>query len=106
MIEAFKDPASWAGVPIGEYVVEYASGATETIPVRYGIEVRDPQDGWCVSPIAYGSMAVGPMTCEAEGTHIYTMQWLNPRPEDAIASITMWQLGAPAQVLVAGLEVQ
>ena len=106
MVEAFKDPASWAGVPIGEYVVQYASGATETIPVRYGMEVRDPQEGWCISPIAYGSMAVGPMTAQADGTHIYTMQWINPRPEDPIASITLWQLGAPAQVLVAGVDLQ
>jgi len=106
MVEAFKDPASWAGVPIGEYVVEYASGATETIPVRYGMEVRDPQEGWCISPIAYSSMSVEPMTCDAEGTHVYTMQWINPRPEDPIVSVRLWQFGAPAEVLVAGLDAQ
>ena len=32
----FQDKANWQGTPIAQSVVTYASGATETIPVRYG----------------------------------------------------------------------
>lgn len=105
MVEAFKDPSAWAGVPIAEYVVTYASGDTVTIPVRYGMEVRDPKTGWCIVPLVYDCMQVVPMTC-AEGLHLYTMQWRNPRPDDAVVSVTLRALDAPAQVVLAGLRAQ
>ncbi len=106
VVEDFKDPSTWAGVPIAEYVVSYESGETETIPVRYGMELRDPEEGWCRAPIAYSSLGVHPMTCDAEGLHLYAMQWRNPRPDDAIASVTVRQLDAPARVVLAGMAAQ
>ncbi|NLO06714.1 MAG: family 20 glycosylhydrolase [candidate division WS1 bacterium] len=103
LVEALKVSEHWDGVPIGEYVVTYASGATETIPVRYSMELRDPEDGWCNAPIVYNSIGVHPMTCEAEGLHLYAMQWRNPRPDDAIASVTLRGTDAPATLSVAGM---
>ncbi len=46
------------------------------------------------------------MTCDAEGLHLYAMQWRNPRPDDAIASVTVRQLDAPARVVLAGMAAQ
>lgn len=103
MVEALKHPQHWQGVPIAEYVVTYASGETETIPVRYSMEVRDPADGWCIAPIVYKSLGVTPMTCEAEGLHLYAMQWRNPRPDDQIASVTLRAIEAPARAVLAGM---
>lgn len=106
MVEALKEKAHWDGVPIAEYVVTYASGETETIPVRYSMELRDPEDGWCRTPIVYNSLGVTPMSCEAEGLHLYAMQWRNPRPDDEIASVTVRAIEAPARVVVAGVGAQ
>ncbi len=106
MVEAFKDPSAWAGVPIAEYVVTYASGETAAIPVRYGMEVRDPEEGWCISPVAYSSLGVSPMTCQFHGIHLYAMQWINPRPDDPIASVTPRTIDAPARLMLAGLAAQ
>jgi len=124
MVEALKDPQHWDGVPIGEYVVAYASGETATIPVRYGMEVRDPQEGWCIAPIAYSSLAVSPITRqfdgihlyamqwinprpdEFDGIHLYAMQWINPRPDDPIARVTPRAIDAPAGLVLAGLAAQ
>ncbi len=106
MIVALKDKQHWAGVPVAEYVVHYASGVTGTIPVRYSMELRDPEDGWCQAPIVYNSLGVTPMTCETDGLRLYAMQWRNPRPDDPIVSITLRQTGREAQVVLAGMAVQ
>ncbi|MGC9316643.1 MAG: family 20 glycosylhydrolase, partial [Armatimonadota bacterium] len=106
MVEAFKAAESWDGVPIARYTVTFASGQTETIPVRYGMDVRDPEEGWCVAPLCYTSLGAYPMACEDEGLHLFARQWRNPRPDDPIASITVHQLDAPARVVVAGLAAE
>jgi len=106
MVEALKDPLHWQGVPIAEYVVTYASGTEQTIPVRYGMEVRDPEDGWCDVPIAYNSLGVYPMDCAAEGLHLYAMQWRNPHPDDEITSVTVRAVEAPARIVLAGVAAQ
>ena len=93
-------------MPIAEYVVAYASGATETIPVRYGMEVRDPEPGWCAAPIVYESLGVTPATRDAEGLHLCAMQWRNPHPDDEIASVTVRAMDAPAQVVLAGVAAE
>ncbi len=106
MVEALKDKLHWDGVPIAEYEVRYASGATETIPVRYSMEVRDPEPGWCAAPIVYNSIGVTPATCESEGLHLYAMQWRNPRADDEIASVTVRAMDAPGQVVLAGVAAE
>lgn len=106
MVEALKAKEHWAGVPIGEYVVNYASGATEAIPVRYSMEVRDPEPGWCAAPMVYNSIGVSPMTCETDGLHLYAMQWRNPRPDDEIASVALRQIEPIARVILAGVAAE
>ncbi len=106
MAEALKDKRHWAGAPVAEYVISYASGAIETIPVRYSMDVRDPEDGWCDAPIVYNSLGVTPLTCNADGLHLYAMQWRNPRPGDPIASITLRQTSREARVVLAGVVVR
>jgi len=77
-----------------------------TVPIRYPMELRDPEPGWCRVPIAYGALGVYPDTCEAEGRHLYAMQWVNPRRDDPVARLTLKTLEAPARPMLAGLTVQ
>jgi hypothetical protein len=107
MVESLKRRQHWQGVPIAEYEVRYASGKSEIIPVRYSMELRDPESGWCVVPIAYGSLGVYPDTATANGMHLYPMQWINPHPGDPLVSITLRPVvSAPAQVILAGMTLQ
>ena len=107
MVEALKRRQHWQGVPVAEYEVRYASGKSEIIPVRYSMELRDPEPDWCVAPIAYNSLGVYPATAAASGVHLYSMQWKNPHPGDPIVSITLRPTAsAPAQVILAGMALQ
>ena len=47
-----------------------------------------------------------PDTCDAEGKHLYAMQWINPRPDDPVVKVTVKTLEAPARPMVVGLAVQ
>lgn len=106
MIEATKRKESWQGVPIAEYEVRHASGAREMIPVRYSMEVRDPEPGWCEVPLAFGSMGVSPATAASDGLHLYAQQWRNPRPEDPVEDIVLRPAEPAARLVLAGLLVQ
>lgn len=106
MVEALKRREYWQGVPVARYEVRFASGTTESIPVRYAMEVRDPEPDWCLAPIAYGSLGASPATVGAEGMHLYGMQWRNPRPEDGIESIVFRQGDPAARVALAGMLIQ
>ncbi|MEA3401950.1 MAG: family 20 glycosylhydrolase, partial [Armatimonadota bacterium] len=106
MVEAFKAAENWGGAPVAEYTVAFESGQTEMIPVRYGMDARDPEEGWCVAPLCYTSLGAYPMTCEADGLHLFARQWRNPRPDDEIVSVTIRQLDAPARVVLAGLAAE
>jgi hypothetical protein len=106
MVEALKPSKAWEGVHIGSYEIAYASGETVSIPVRYPLELRTPQSGWCTVPLAYRALGVYPSTCEAEGTHLYAIQWVNPHPEEPVASITVKALAAPARLMLTAVDVQ
>lgn len=45
-------------------------------------------------------------TCEADGKHLYAVQWINPRPEQQVRSVTLRAIEGPAQPLLAGLAIQ
>jgi hypothetical protein len=104
------------GAKIGAYVLHYADGAKEEIPVRYAMEVLDwwtiPERGADVSnaEIAWTG------TCEAAEKDKYTIRlfmtkWKNPRPDVEIKSLDVVTgdqpsgQGAPCPFLV-GLSGQ
>lgn len=104
MSEALKAADAWEGVRIGSYEIQYASGETVSVPIRYPMDVRSP--GRCHVPLAYGALGVYPDTCEADGKHLYAVQWINPRPEQQVRSVTLRAIEGPARPLLAGLAIQ
>jgi beta-galactosidase len=73
-----------------EYVVHYADGESQRIPVRYGLGVADWLQG---DPQGLRDAALawtGPARGEGETKtrpSVWQMQWTNPRPDTAIESI-------------------
>lgn len=57
-------------------------------------------------PAADGALGVYPDTCEADGKHLYAVQWINPRPEQQVRSVTLRAIEGPARPLLAGLAIQ
>ncbi|MFQ6096556.1 MAG: family 20 glycosylhydrolase, partial [Armatimonadota bacterium] len=106
MIEALKPSESWEGVHIGGYEIQYASGRTKSIPIRYPMEVRAPQPGWCRVPVAHRALGVYPDTCQAAGKHLYAVQWVNPRLDDEVKSVTLRVAEGPARPMLVGLAIQ
>ena len=78
--------AAWSAdfcQPIAEYVLTYADGKTERIPVRYGVDVNDwwgasePLEARLAWSGDNGSNTVG----------LYLMRWENPRPDVEVRSL-------------------
>jgi hypothetical protein len=101
------------GARLGTYVVHYADGSKEEIPIRYGQDVRD----WWDSGDDKGkSISEGETawtgTCEAatqngNGIRLFLKTWTNPHPERGIQTLDMVTgdqksgPGAPTPFLVA-----
>lgn len=76
------EAASTPGMPLGEWVVQYADGAREHIPVRYGREVlastgaplpqRTDDPAWLI---------------EEAGLRCLVREWPNPRPGEVVQQI-------------------
>jgi hypothetical protein len=76
------------GVEVGSYVVHYADGLSEKLPIRYASELRD----WYVatstpSPAERAAVAWSGPTPGAQQVCLYHWAWENPHPELEIASI-------------------
>ena len=105
LVELLKKPENWRGVTIGSYIVEYSSGKRATLAIRYPLNVRTPQPGWCAAPLAFGALGVSPSSCAGE-EHVYPVQWINPQPDDPIAKVALVANDAPARPVLRGLCVQ
>lgn len=87
---AFDSPR---GTKISDYVIRYANGQTETIPIRYGEHVMDwwerKEEGTLSDPKAkavwYGSNAATRKV--GLRTRVCMYQWENPHPDWEIVSI-------------------
>jgi hypothetical protein len=77
--------------PVFVYVVHYADGGVETVPVRYesgaGNWLMDEPQGLAEAALAWAARPAG----QEEGPHaaLFSFQWRNPRPEVAIESVDM-----------------
>ncbi len=72
-----------------QYVVHYADGKTETVPVRLGLEVANwvSQDPAGLRDAALAWAAPFPNDNSGEQAVLYQLQWNNPRPDVAVQSI-------------------
>ena len=77
------------GSAIGSYVLEYADGHREELPIVYGRHLRDWRDrGECAeSEVAWEGTYAGAPT-EGELHRLYRASYRNPRPETEIRNIT------------------
>jgi WD40 repeat protein len=80
------------GTPVGSYVVHYAGGLQQEIPIRYGLEVRD----WLAMPNTLLELKNGvtawtgtyPAAQEQGGfLRLFKNSWVNSNPNLAIESI-------------------
>jgi hypothetical protein len=72
------------GKPIGAYLVHYADGTQEEVPVVYGRDVRD----WTPNPADPADLQGARMAWKGKDGHrIYMTTWQNPRPSVEIASL-------------------
>ena len=82
----FLHAAAWANASPGSYVVRYADGSTETIPLRNFDNIFN---WWTIGTSS--ASAIGwipdPAGDSRKGLGLYP--WRNPHPEKPIASITM-----------------
>jgi hypothetical protein len=101
------------GARLGTYVVHYADGSKEEIPIRYGQDVRD---WWDFGDDKGKSISEGETvwtgTCEAADRNMVTLRlflktWKNPHPDKEIQTMDMVTgdqpsgQGAPTPFLVA-----
>jgi hypothetical protein len=56
--------------------------------------------------LAYGALGVYPDEAQADGPHLYAVQWINPSPGDAIKRVTLKVFDAPARPMLVGLAIQ
>jgi hypothetical protein len=95
-----------SGATLFTYRVRYADGSTTDIPVRFGREVDDwlSRSETDLFDLPAARLAWSQPVIKRKGAQsirIYAMEWENPRPDLAIASIDMlnaqpYLIGAPA----------
>lgn len=76
------------GTPIGSYIVHYADGKEQTIPIVYGEDVRD----WSAGSDSSTELKRGTIVWSATNkaplpVRLFETTWLNPNPETEITAI-------------------
>jgi hypothetical protein len=105
-----NDPAVGDGTEIGAYVVHYADGATERIPIVYGEDLRD----WWVMPdkpaVKRAKVAWEGTNAAAEGMgtkiRLYRVEWTNPHPEKEVATIDAVSKGLECDPFLIALTLE
>lgn len=75
------------GVEVGRYVIHYADGKTEVLPLLYGRDLRDWWVDGLSRPPANAVVAWAGATPGGERVCIYHRVWENPFPDREIASL-------------------
>ena len=75
------------GVDVGEYVITYADGTVERVPLRYGRDIRWWQD---LSPAAAAPAGWFGKTANGTPAAARVFRWRNPHPDRPLASITFF----------------
>jgi len=105
-----NEPAVNDGTEIGAYVVHYADGTTERVPILYGEDLRD----WWVLPdrpaVKRAKVAWEGTNAAAEGMgakiRLYRVEWTNPHPEKEVATIDMLSKGLECDPFLVALTLE
>lgn len=107
---AFLHTTGWASAlpplnrePIGRYEISYADGSKVTQPLEYGRHIR----AW--TDILTSSMVTAPgwvgQTRDGLEVNIPIFEWVNPKPNVLIKSITLFSEGKAANPTLIGLTL-
>jgi AAA domain-containing protein len=102
----FLHGAGWStrdGVVLGNYLLHYANGHEETIPIVYGEDVRDWNAGADVSTSLSRGRVVWRAVNDAHlSVRLFQTTWINPLPDVVITSIDyISAMADPAPFLIA-----
>lgn len=97
------------GVHVGDYVIRYADGTSETIPLRYGHELRDWWN-WDKSQATTNADVVwtgeNPDAAKYDvKVRLYATSWLNPHPAKQVATIDLVSANAKAAPFCVAISV-
>lgn len=100
-LDEFRKGENWRGVPIGQLQFTYADGTSEKQPILYGTHLRAVSLDERFPQVleALGTAPVG-------GRMGYLIQWVNPHPQTALASITFTPSSLAAKPLLLGLSTR
>lgn len=88
------------GVSLGYYRVRFADGTEQTIPIVYGLDVRDAFSWDRMRPVMRGRVVwtgQSPATLkEGVSLRLYLTTWTNPRPDVEVESIDYVSMGNTA----------
>ncbi|MBN2450743.1 MAG: family 20 glycosylhydrolase [Lentisphaeria bacterium] len=94
--ERFRRKESMGGVDVGSVVFTYADGTSESLPLLYGASVL-PWDRDLAPPYLYGAVGSVSVPGDAPEASVYVVQWVNPRPEETIVSMSLRTSGTEAR---------
>ncbi|MBI5388311.1 MAG: serine/threonine protein kinase [Verrucomicrobia bacterium] len=94
----------------GSYVLHFADGRSEEIPLRYGDELRN----WWWSPkasleVVHGTVAwlgTNAATHDQERICLYAITWNNPHPETAVTSLDFVSTKSPSCPFLLAITVE
>jgi len=87
----FLHSAGWSvddGTVVGRYIIRYADGSSQTMPIIYGEDLRD----WWVGSdkviqLKNGQVAWQGQTSNGNAVRVYERTWENPSPDREVAGI-------------------
>ncbi len=112
-LDRFKQKDAIRGVLVGSVRVCYGDGTTESLNLRYGVNVLSWKARDKVQPACYGSAGALLLSTagqqrrdpRARDAALYALQWANPHPEREVEKVEFLAAGTEAVPFVAALTV-
>lgn len=94
------------GASLGSFLVHFRDGATETVPLGYGRELRDWHFGPDSGPAFDGVEARNEPNPAGELVRLFHLCWENPRPDVPVARLDFASVGARSAPFVVGITLE
>jgi serine/threonine protein kinase/WD40 repeat protein/tetratricopeptide (TPR) repeat protein len=106
--------ASWSvpdGTEIGHFILHYADGQEEKIPIRYGLEVRDwwfgLEDGPATAALKPAWVGGNSLASQrAAGLRLFVSSWPNPRPQAALSTLDYVSAGTDSAPFLVAITTE
>lgn len=95
------------GTQIGAYVVHYAKGSQQTIPIVYGEDLRDwNSEGDGSSKVKRGVLVWNSLNRAGQHVRLFRTTWVNPMPETEVTAIDYVSQLAEAAPFLLGITAE